>query len=148
VKLLYLDDLAVGQRFVSDAAAVGAADIKEFAAKFDPQPFHLDDEAASAGFFGGLAASGWHVAALTMRLLVQGGVPIAGGLIGAGGEIAWPRPTRPGDILTVESEIVAVTPSKSRPDRGIVTVRSETLNQNRQPVQVSTMKLVVPRRPV
>ena len=96
---------------------------------------------------GGLAASGWHTAALTMRLLVDGGAPIAGGVVGAGGEIAWPRPTRPGDVLTVESEVLAVTPSRSRPDRGMVTLRSTTLNQHGEAVQILTAKLVVPRRP-
>jgi acyl dehydratase len=144
---VYLDDLAPGQVFTSGSLTVGEAGIKAFAAQFDPQPFHLDQAAAQKTLFGGLAASGWHTAALTMRLLVNGGAPIAGGVIGAGGEISWPRPTRPGDTLVVETEVLDVTPSKSRPDRGMVTVRSTTLNQNREPVQVSTMKLVVPRRP-
>ena len=107
-----------------------ADQIKAFAARFDPQPFHLDEEAAEGSFFQGLAASGWHTAAITMSLLVKSGMPIAGGLIGAGGEIAWPRPTRPGDVLQVESEVLAVTPSRSRPERGMITVSSETKNQN------------------
>ena len=98
---LYLDDLHVGQRFTSATHRMTAEAIKQFAAQFDPQPFHLDEEAAAASMFGGLAASGWHTAAVTMRLLVEGGAPIAGGVIGAGGEIAWPRPTRPGDELQV-----------------------------------------------
>ena len=143
----YLDDLAVGQRFVSGSLAVDAAAIKAFAAEFDPQPFHLDDAAAKASLFGGLAASGWHTAALTMRLLIDGGAPMAGGVIGAGGEISWPRPTRPGDVLTVTSEVIEVTPSKSRPDRGMVTLRSETRNQRDEVVQILTARLVVPRRP-
>jgi acyl dehydratase len=144
---LFLDDLHVGQRFNSAAHAVDAAQIKAFAGMFDPQPFHLDDAAAKGSLFAGLAASGWHTAAITMRLLVDGGAPIAGGIVGAGGEINWPRPTRPGDILQVQSEVVEVTPSRSRPDRGIVTVRSETLNQRGETVQILTAKLVVPRRP-
>ena len=144
---LYLDDIQVGQRFTSGSITVEAAEIKAFARDFDPQPFHLDEAQAKATLFGGLAASGWHTAALTMRLLVDGGAPIAGGIVGAGGELAWPRPTRPGDTLTVVSEMLEVTPSKSRPDRGMVTVRSETLNQKGEAVQVATMKLVVPRRP-
>ena len=144
-KLLHLDDLHVGQRFTSETHAVDEAQIKAFAAQFDPQAFHLDDEAARGSLFGGLAASGWHTAAITMRLMV-GGVPLAGGIIGAGGEINWPKPTRPGDVLHVESEIVEVTPSRSRPDRGMVTVRSETLNQRGETVQVLTAKLIVPRR--
>jgi len=144
---LYLEDFAAGQIFRSTRLRVDTAEIKGFATQYDPQPFHLDDTAAKATMFGGLAASGWHTAALTMRLLVGGGLPLAGGSIGAGGEIAWPRPTRPGDILQVESEVVAVTPSRSRPDRGIVTVRSETKNQRGEVVQVLTANLMVPRRP-
>jgi len=144
---LYLDDIKIGQRFTSGIHALDAEQIKAFARQFDPQPFHLDEAAAQNSIFQGLAASGWHTAALTMRLLVSGGLPLAGGSIGAGGEIAWPRPTRPGDILQVESEVVAVTPSRSRPDRGIVTVRSETKNQRGEVVQVLTANLMVPRRP-
>lgn len=143
----FLDDLSAGQVFVSGSHRIDEEQIKAFAAQFDPQPFHLDDAAAKSTLFGGLAASGWHTAALTMKLLVQSGAPIAGGIVGAGGEIAWPRPTRPGDVLTVYTEVIEVTPSKSRADRGMVTMRSETRNQDGQAVQVSTMKLVVPRRP-
>ena len=142
----YLDDLHVGQRFTSAKQQLTAEAIKQFAAQFDPQPFHLDEEAAAASMFGGLVASGWHTAAVTMRLLVEGGAPIAGGVIGAGGEVAWPRATRPGDELQVTSEVLAVTPSRSKPDRGIVVVRSETRNQRGEVVQVMTSKLVVPRR--
>ena len=144
---LFLDDLRVGQRFNSGSHAVDEAQIKAFAGQFDPQPFHLDDAAAKGTLFGGLAASGWHTAAITMRLLVDGGAPIAGGIVGAGGEISWPKPTRPGDILQVESEVLEVTPSRSRPDRGMVTVRSETRNQRGEVVQILTAKLIVPRRP-
>jgi acyl dehydratase len=144
---LYLDELQVGQRFVSRSHALDEAQIKAFAAQFDPQPFHLDDAAAKDSLFAGLAASGWHTAAITMRLLVEGGAPIAGGVIGGGGEISWPQPTRPGDVLRVESEILEVRPSRSRPDRGMVTMRSETRNQNGDVLQILTAKLVVPRRP-
>jgi len=143
---LYLEELSVGQRFTSGTHAVDAAQIKAFAAQFDPQPFHLDDDAAKGTLFAGLAASGWHTAAITMRLLVGSGLPIAGGIIGSGGEVAWPRPTRPGDILHVVSEIEEVTPSRSRPNRGMVRVRSETRNQRDEVVQVLISKLVVPRR--
>ena len=143
---LYFEDLRVGQRFASGTQEVTEAEIKAFAGQYDPQRFHLDDAAARATLFGGLAASGWHTAAVTMKLLVGGGAPLAGGLIGAGGEIAWPRPTRPGDILRVESEVVALVPSRSRPERGMATLRSETLNQRGEVVQVLTAKLVVPRR--
>jgi acyl dehydratase len=145
--LFYLDDLRVGQRFVSATHTVGADEIKAFARQFDPQPFHLDEESAKDTFFVGLAASGWHVAAITMRLLVEGGAPIAGGVIGAGGEITWPRPTRPGDVLRVESEVVEIAPSRSRPERGMVTVRTETRNQRGEAVQTFAAKLVVHRRP-
>jgi acyl dehydratase len=144
---LYLDDIHVGQRFTSGVHAVDEAQIKAFASQFDPQPFHLDDEAAKSTLFAGLAASGWHTAAITMRLLVDGGVPIAGGIVGAGGEISWPRPTRPGDILHVESEVLEVTLSRSRPDRGMITIRSETRNQRGEIVQILVAKLVVPSRP-
>ena len=145
--LLYLDDLKVGQRFVSAEHELDAAQIKAFAAAYDPQPFHLDEAAAKQTFFGGLAASGWHTASITMKLLVTGGAPLARGVIGAGGELTWPRPTRPGDRLHVESEIIEITPSRSRPERGMVTMRSETLNQRGEVVQAMTAKLVVPRRP-
>ncbi len=143
---LYLEELSVGQRFTSGTHAVDAAQIKAFAAQFDPQPFHLDDDAAKATLFAGLAASGWHTAAITMRLLVNSGLPIAGGIIGSGGEISWPKPTRPGDILHVVSEIEEAMPSRSRPNRGMVRVRSETRNQRDEVVQVLISKLVVPRR--
>jgi acyl dehydratase len=146
--LLYLEDLAPGQRFTSGERLVDGEEIKAFARQFDPQPFHLDEAAAQNAMFGGLAASGWHTASITMRLLVDGGAPIAGGVIGAGCDLAWPRPTRPGDTLHVESEILEIKPSKSRPDRGFVTVRSETLNQRGEAVQVMLAKLVVSRRAV
>jgi acyl dehydratase len=143
----FLDDLHVGQRFASASHTVTEAEIKSFAAQFDPQPFHLDDEAAKATLFGGLAASGWHTAAITMKLLVDSGLPLRGGILGTGGEINWPKPTRPGDTLTVVSEIEEVTPSRSRPERGMVRVRNETRNQHGEIVQVLIAKLVVPRRP-
>lgn len=145
-RLYYLDDLEVGQRFTSTEHALDAAQILAFASQFDPQPFHLDEEAATSSFFGGLAASGWHTAAITMKLLLQGGAPIAGGVIGSGGEIFWPQPTRPGDVLRVESEVLAIAPSRSKPDRGMVTLRSTTRNQRGETAQVLTAKLVVPRR--
>ena len=144
--VLFLDDLAVGKRFSSGSHTVDVAQIKAFATQFDPQPFHLDEASARETMFRGLAASGWHTAAITMRLLVDGGAPIAGGIVGAGGEIAWPQPTRPGDVLRVESEILEVKPSRSRPDRGMVKMRSETLNQRDEVVQTLTATLVVPRR--
>src|SRR6266851_6976635 len=130
---LYLDDLDVGQRFTSGSYVVEAARIKEFAAEFDPQPFHLKEAAAEVSIFKGLAASGWHTAAVAMRLLVTGGLPFANGIVGFGGQLSWPRPTRPGDILRVESEIVEITPSRSKPHQGIVTVRGAMFNQPGKP---------------
>lgn len=144
---LYFDDLSIGQVFTSGSHAMDEGQIKAFAAQFDPQPFHLSEEGGKGTLFGGLAASGWHTAAITMRLIVENGAPIAGGVIGAGGELAWPRPTRATDILTVESEVVEVVPSRSRPDRGMVSMRNTTRNQHGDVLQVFTAKLVVPRRP-
>jgi acyl dehydratase len=144
---LHLEDFAVGQIFRSARLRVEEAEIKAFAAQFDPQPFHLDAVAAKATMFGGLAASGWHTAALTMRLLVDGGAPIAGGIIGAGtDELRWPRPVRPGDELRVESEVLDIRPSRSRPQQGLVKMRTTTFNQNDEPVQVMVANLLVPRR--
>jgi acyl dehydratase len=143
---LYLDDFHVGQRFTSGTHIIDAAQIRAFARQFDPQPFHLDDEAAKRSLFAGLVASGWHTAAITMRLQVESGLPIAGGIVGIGGEMNWPRPTRPGDVLRVVSEVEEVIPSRSRPDRGVVRVRSETRNQREEVVQVLIAKLLVPRR--
>ena len=144
---LYLEDFSPGQRFTSGSYTVEATEIKAFAKKFDPQPFHIDEEAAKSTMFAGLAASGWHTAAITMRLQLEAGLPVAGGIVGVAGEISWPRPTRPGDTLHVESEILEVKPSRSHPDRGIVTVRGETRNQRNEVVQIFTAKLFVPRRP-
>jgi len=114
----YLEDFAVGQIFGSGRLRVERERIKTFAAEFDPQPFHLDEEAARGSIFRGLAASGWHTAAMTMRLLVESELKPAGGIVGAGfDEFRWPRPVRPGDELYLESEILEVRPSKSRRPR-------------------------------
>jgi acyl dehydratase len=145
---LYLDDLAIGRKFVTGTVAVTIEGSKAFAAQFDPQPFHLDEAAARQSVFGRLAASGWYTASLTMRLIVEGDLRIPGGIIGLGGEMSWPRPTYPGDTLRVETEVLDVRVSASKPDRGIVTVRNQTLNQNGEPVQTAIIKLLVPRRPV
>lgn len=143
---LYLDDLQVGQRFLSGTHQVDEDQITAFARQFDPQSFHIDSEAAKNSIFGGLVASGWHTAAISMRLLVESGLPIAGGLVGAGAEIKWPHPTRPGAILQVDSEIAELRPSRAHPDRGVATIRSETRNQNGEIVQMLIAKLIVPRR--
>jgi acyl dehydratase len=144
--LYYLDDLHVGQRFKSGTHTLDAAQIKAFAAQYDPQPFHMNETAAESSLFKGLAASGWHTAAITMRLIVDGGLPLAGGIIGSGGEVTWPAPTRPGDVLQVENEILEITPSRSRPDRGRVLVLVRTFNQRGETVQTLKANLVVPRR--
>jgi acyl dehydratase len=144
----YLEDFAVGQTFGSGRLRVDRERIKTFAAEFDPQPFHLDEEAAAGSIFQGLAASGWHTAAMTMRLLVEGELKPAGGIVGAGfDDFRWPRPVRPGDELRVEAEILEVRPSKSRPTQGMIKVRTTTLNQDGEAVQISVGNLVVPRRP-
>jgi acyl dehydratase len=144
----YLEDFAVGQKFGSATLRVEEERIKQFAAEFDPQPFHLDDVAARGTLFAGLAASGWHTAAVTMRLLVESDVKPAGGIVGAGfDEFRWPRPVRPGDELHIEAEVLEVRPSKSRPEQGIVKLRTTTLNQRDEAVQISVGNLVVPRRP-
>ncbi|MDR6456618.1 MaoC family dehydratase [Variovorax paradoxus] len=146
-RALYLEDLSVGDRFQSGEYALDAAQIKAFASQFDPQPFHTDEEAAKDTFFGGLAASGWHTAALTMKLMVESGIPLAEGIIGSGGELQWPKPTRPGDVLHVVSEVLDITPSRSKPGRAMVTMRCRTLNQRGEVLQYFTPKLVVHARP-
>ena len=145
----YLEDFATGQRFGGTARIrIEKERIKTFAAEFDPQPFHLDEQVARSSFFRGLAASGWHTAAATMRLLVESDLKPAGGIVGAGfDEFRWPRPVRPGDELRVESEVLEVRPSRSRPEQGIIKVRTTTFNQRDEAVQISVGNLVVPRRP-
>ena len=138
--------LCRGADFRLRTAADGKG-IKTFAADFDPQAFHLDEQAARETIFGGLAASGWHTAAVTMRLLVESELKPAGGIIGVGlDEFRWPRPVRPGDELHLESEVLEVWPSRSRPDQGVIKVRTSTLNQNDEPVQGLVANLLVPRR--
>jgi acyl dehydratase len=146
---IFFEDLTVGQTFHSGSVTVELDDIKAFAGQFDPQPFHLDEAAAATSFFGGLVASGWHTAALTMRLIVTSALKISGGSIGMGvDQIRWPRPVRPGDRLRVESEVIEMRPSRSNPERGIVKMRSKTLNQNGEMVMEQTANLIVPiRRP-
>ena len=145
---LYLEDLTPGRRFTAGPVTVTEEEIIAFASRYDPQPFHTDPAAAAAHpLFQGLAASGWHTAALTMPMVVEAVGHIAGGIIGGGGDLQWPRPVRPGDSLTLEIEVLEATPSRSRPDRGSALVRNRTLNQNGEEVQVFTVRIVVPRRP-
>ena len=148
MKVHYLEDFEAGQRFEGAGRIVIERDrIKSFAAEFDPQPFHLDEKTAGDSLFGGLAASGWHTAAVTMRLLVDSDLKPAGGIIGLGFEESrWPRPVRPGDELRVQSEVLEVRPSKSRPDQGLIRVKFTTLNQNNEAVQVSVGTLIVQSR--
>ena len=144
---LYFEDLHVGLVLNSATLEVTEAAIIAFAEAFDPQPFHTDPVAAKGSIFKGLAASGWHTAAMTMRLMAQGGVPLAGGIIGNGiDEFRWPRPTRPGDILKVQSEVLELRPSASRPSHGWVRMRNVTTNQLDQVVQTMIASLTVPRR--
>jgi len=143
--LIYLEDLSVGDIFVSKSHALDAAQIIAFASQFDPQPFHLDPDAARDTLFQGLAASGWHTAALTMKLLVES-FPVARGVIGAGAEVIWPQPTRPDDVVKVTSTVLSITPSRSKPDRAIVVVESVTSNQRDEALQKLTSKVVVFRR--
>lgn len=146
---IYYEDLTVGQVFMSRAEALGRDRIVAFAREFDPQPQHLDEEAARGSMFGELVASGWHTAALTMRLQLDslmGRFP--GGSLGAQiDKLAWVRPVRPGDVLRARAEIMEMRPSRSRPDRGLVTIQTTTLNQRDEPVQTMTAAVLVPRRP-
>jgi acyl dehydratase len=144
---LYLEDLHVGLRRVTESYRIDEDEIKAFAAKYDPQPFHLDEAAARASVFQGLAASGWNTVGITMRLIVTSGIPFAAGTVGLGAEVEWPRPTRPGDTLHVECEVAEIIPSRSKPYQAIVKVRNITVNQNGEPVQILVAKVLVFKRP-
>ncbi|MDY0073664.1 MAG: MaoC family dehydratase [Thauera sp.] len=145
---LYLEDLAPGQKFASPSLSLDRAAIISYAAQFDPQPFHLDEQAATDSLFGGLAASGWHTASLTMRLLVDSEFRPAGGLIGAGIEsLRWPQPVRPDDILSLAIEVLETRAMRSRPDRGMVKIRVDTHNQRAELVQSFVANMVVQCRP-
>jgi acyl dehydratase len=143
----YLEDFAPGQTYGSGRLTVDEVRIKSFAAEFDPQPYHRDHQLARGSIFGTLVASGWHTAAITMRLLVDGDLKPAGGIVGVGfDQLSWPHPVYPGDELHVESEILEVRPSKSRPNQGLIKVKTTTMNQDGKAVQVSIGNLIVPRR--
>jgi acyl dehydratase len=146
---LWFEDLKIGMRFRSGEVVVDLERVKSFAAEFDPQPFHLDEAAARGSRFGGLVASGWHTAAMTMKLLVASELRIAGGLIGLGvDELQWPAAVRPGDVLHAESEVLEMQPSRSGAPRGIIVVRTTTFNQDGTVIQQMTAKMLVPRRPI
>jgi len=145
---VFLEDLQVGQRFGSDTIEVTKENIFAFARDFDPQPFHLDEEAARRSIFKQLTASGWHTAAMSMRLFVTGEFKPVGGSIGlAVDELRWPQPVRPGDILKLETEILDVRKSRSKPDRGIIRIRNVTTNQRGEIVQTFMAFVMVRRRP-
>jgi acyl dehydratase len=147
VSELYLEDLHVGDRFHSDAIEVTREDIIAFAREFDPQPFHLEEKAAERSVFKELVASGWHTAAMSMKLFVTGGLKLAGGSVGLGvDELRWPQPVRPGDILRLETEILDMRSSKSKPDRGIIRIRNVTTNQRGEIVQIFMAFVMVRRR--
>ena len=144
----YLEDIRVGDRFHSGQHTLTEAGIIEFARQFDPQPMHLDPEAAKGTIFGGLIASGWYTAAIVMKLRLESDERVAGGLIGLGVEqVRWPRPARPGDTLHLESEVLDVHPSRSHPDHGVVRMRETALNQRGEVVLTMVTSLWVPRRP-
>ncbi len=144
---LWLDDLAAGMTFRSDTYEVTAAEVVDFATRYDPQAFHLDDAQARGTFFDGLAASGWHTAAITMRLLATSGVPLATGVIGADISIKWPTATRPGDLLHLEITVDEITLSNSRPDRGNIVFSYDTINQHGECRQRTTARIIAWRRP-
>ena len=142
----FLEDLKIGKRFSSGRALIDESEIKSFAAQYDPQPFHMDSELAKASIFQGLAASGWHTAAVAMRLLVESDFKPAGGLIGAGlDELKWQRPVRPGDELTLDIEVIDIRPSKSRPAQGMLRLKVIALNQKNEEVLSYIANLVVKR---
>jgi acyl dehydratase len=142
----YLDDFTAGQKFISGEKHITQEEIIAFAKAFDPQTFHVDPEAAKKSVFGGLVASGWHTASMSMRLILEA-CPIAEGRIGLGGEITWPGPTKPGDVIHVEIEVLEIKSSASKPDRGVVTMRSTTKNQRGEMVQILTARTLMMRRP-
>jgi acyl dehydratase len=145
--MLYFDNFDIGATFAAGPVEVTAEEIKAFASRFDPQPFHTDEAAAQHSFFDGLAASGWHTAALTMRMMVQA-LPVSDGLIGAGvDDIRWPRATRPGDVLRVEIQVIERRLMKSREGMGLVKNRTKTFNQNDEVVQIVHPNILAPVRP-
>ena len=143
----YFEDFKAGDTFGGGSLDVSQDEIIAYARRFDPQPFHTDPETAKKTLFGELVASGWHTASMTMSLFATSDIRIVNGVIGGGVEqLSWPRPVRPGDRLTVRSEILETRPSRSKPDRGMIRVRVETLNQNGEVVQSFIGQLVVLKR--
>jgi acyl dehydratase len=146
---LYLEDVTVGQRFNSEPYRVSETAMIEFARQFDPQPFHLNHAAANASVFQGLAASGWHTAAIAMRLLMTGPMQFAGGAVGLGvDELRWPHALRPNDTVQLETEILETRPSRSKQGFGIVRIRNVAKNQNGDVVLSYVANAMVRRRPL
>jgi len=147
--VIYFEDMTVGRHFNTGTVTLEEAEMIRFANEFDPQPMHTDPEAGRASLFGGLIGSGWYTAALTMKLVLGGDMRSdERGRIGLGIELLrWPVPTRPGDVLTAVTEILEARPSGSRPDRGIVKLRTLTYNQKRDVMQELVANVLVPRRP-
>lgn len=144
---LFFEDFVIGSQHSSPKITVTTEMIKEFASRYDPQVFHLDEEAARDTFFQGLAASGWHTAALTMRLLTECSLKPEGGMIGGGiDELKWPTAMRPDDTLHVEVTVRAKRQSRSKPERGFVTIHIDTVTQHGTKVQSMTANILVPVR--
>lgn len=144
----FFEDFSIGDVFETPSHTVTEAEVLDFGRQFDPQAFHTDPEAARHGFFGRLIASGWHTAAVTMRLLTACDLVPAGGLIGREvRQLEWPRPVLPGDTLTAVAEVIETKESRSKPEIGLIRARVETRNQDGAAVQVMKPLLVVPRRP-
>ena len=143
----YLEDFAVGQTFGSGRLRVDKERIKTFAAEFDPQPFHLDEEAAKGTLLRGLAASGWHTTALFMRMMCEGFL-LRSASMGSPGidELRWLRPVRPGDTLSGTATVVSARASSRRPEMGIVTFLFEISNQRGEPVMRIKNPIMFARR--
>jgi len=146
-KEYYMEDLSVGQRYTSGPIDVSEEDAIDFARKYDPQEFHTNPAEAKLSLFGGLIISGWHTAALTMRLIIEASPRMKGGMIGRSVEkISWLRPVKPGDKLTYEGEILELRASNSNPTRGVMRVKNSTFNQSGEKVLEMESVVFVPRR--
>lgn len=144
----YFEDVKVGDRFHTGEHEMSVEEITAFGRQYDPQPFHTDLGAAAGTLFGRLVASGWHTAAVSMRLMVLSDMQLDGGVIGQGVEaLRWPRPVLPGDKLRVIMEVAELRPVPHRPDRGTIRLHCRTLNQHGKIVQDMTASLVIARRP-
>lgn len=144
----YFDDLRVGDKFHTGSYEMTLEDVVSFARQWDPQPLHVDFEAAAASPFGGIIASGWHTAAVVMKLTAEAKPLGEVTVLGLGVErMEWPQPVRPGDVIRVEMEVTALRPSNSQPGFGIVSITSTAYNQRNEVVFVVKPNVWVPRRP-